>query len=99
MSRINRSRVAVGAAPLTTGLLAYLVARPSGSIWFVPSTLDLDIPVPSGALHAVAPLLVVTNDRIYFVQGTIDPFVFATAAATAIASSIICRTQPKGVTS
>ena len=96
MSRINRSRVAVGAASLTTGLLTYLVARPSGSIWFVPSTLDPDIPVPSGALRAVAPLSVVTNARSYFAQGTIDPF--AIAAAAAMASNIINRTQSKEVT-
>lgn len=61
VSRINRGQIAIGAASLATGLLAYLVARPSGSVWFVPSTLHLDILVPRVVRHATGPLPTFTH--------------------------------------
>ena len=61
MSRINRGQIAVGAASLATGLLTYLVARPSGSVWFVPSIMHLDIPIPSIVRHAAGPLPAFTH--------------------------------------
>jgi hypothetical protein len=52
MNRINRGQIVIGVTSLATGLLVYLVARPSSSVWFLPSALHLDIPLSPVVRHA-----------------------------------------------
>ncbi len=61
MNRINRSQIAIGVASLATGLLVYLLARPSGSVWFLPPPFHFDIPLSPLIRRASGPIPTFTH--------------------------------------
>ena len=50
------------------------MARPSGSVWFVPSSLHLDLTVPRILRHAIGPLPTFTHTLAFslFTAGIVD---------------------------
>ena len=54
--RVNRVQIAMGVTSLVMGVFVYLLARPRGSVWFVPAALRLDVPLPRVPWHAASSL-------------------------------------------